>query len=102
MNAVTVFMKLETWAAEHWGAEVKLYNASLAEVIDVANKTYLASEFGDPDGLVECVVKVLNISDERLRIGTVPMDSNGINLEKINQLELLVRERDAHDNRHSC
>jgi len=52
--------------------------------------TDLASELGDPDVHAECVVEVLNVSDERLRIGAVPMKSNSVNLEKINPLEQLA------------
>jgi hypothetical protein len=45
-----------------------------------ASREVLASEFGDPDRLIECVVIVLNMSDERFRVGAIPMDSNGINM----------------------
>jgi hypothetical protein len=50
----------------------------------------LASELGDPDVHAECVVEVLNVNNECLRIDAVPMKSNGINLKNINLLEQLA------------
>jgi len=40
----------------------------------------LASELGDPDGFVESVVHVGYVVNEVLRVSTVPVESDGINL----------------------
>lgn len=99
IHAVTVFIKLVTWSAEHWAPPAKFYDALSVDGIDVASITDLASKLGDPEILAKCVVEVLNVSDERLRISAVPVESNGINLEKINLLELSTEERNVHGNR---
>jgi len=64
-----------------------------------SKNTNLASEFSDPDVLVECVVEILNVIDEGLRVSAVPMESNGIHLEEIDKaVELMDQERDLHGN----
>jgi len=40
----------------------------------------LAGKFGDPDRFPEGRMEVGNIVDELLRVGTIPMESNGVDL----------------------
>ena len=43
---------------------------------------YLASEFGDPDGQTEGIVPQINVGDELVRGGVIPVDSDPVKLEK--------------------
>lgn len=48
----------------------------------IADDTYLASVFGNHDGLIEAVVPLLDVSNEIRRFNIVPVKSNEIKLKK--------------------
>jgi hypothetical protein len=52
----------------------------------------LASEFSDPDGQTEGIVPQINVGDELVRGGVIPVDGDPVKLEK-NKLNLIILGR---------
>jgi len=83
MNPVTSAMNALTCAGDASPPPTKLCHVHQLWHSMRGVETNLASEFSNPDGLLESVVEFLEVVDKLLGRGTIPMHGNSIKLPRV-------------------